>query len=113
AIANIDLADAGQRWPAFTQAARDVGFRTSHALPLKLRSQVIGSLNLFSAAQRPLSDARLAVVQGLADIATIGLLHERALTTRGCSRSNCRRRCRAGSSSSRRRVFWRPAPERV
>lgn len=79
AIANIDLADAGQRWPAFAQAARDLGFRTSHALPLKLRRQVIGSLNLFSAAQRPLSDDHLAVVRGLADIATIGLLHERAL----------------------------------
>jgi transcriptional regulator with GAF, ATPase, and Fis domain len=78
-IANIDLADAGQRWPAFAEAARDVGFRTSHALPLKLRRQVIGSLNLFSAAQRPLSDDHLAVAQGMADIATIGLLHERAL----------------------------------
>ena len=78
-IANIDLADAGQRWPAFTRAAREVGFRTCHALPLKLRRQVIGSLNLFSTSGRPLSDDQLAVARGLADIATIGLLHERAL----------------------------------
>lgn len=78
-IANLDLADATQRWPTFAQAARDVGFRTCHALPLKLRRQVIGSLNLFNTAGRPLTEDQLAVARGLADIATIGLLNERAL----------------------------------
>jgi GAF domain-containing protein len=78
-IANIDLATAADRWPVFTRAAREVGFGTSHAVPLRLRRQVIGALNLFSAGRRPLSDEHLAVAQGLADIATIGLLHERAV----------------------------------
>jgi transcriptional regulator with GAF, ATPase, and Fis domain len=78
-IANIDLATATDRWPVFTQAAREVGFGTSHALPLRLRRQVIGSLNLFATGRRLLSDEHLAVAQGLADIATIGLLHERAV----------------------------------
>ena len=78
-IANIDLASAGDRWPVFTRAAREVGFGTSHAVPLRLRRQVIGALNLFSSGRRPLSDDHLAVAQGLADIATIGLLHERAV----------------------------------
>ena len=78
-IANIDLATAVDRWPIFTRAARDIGFGTSHAVPLRLRRQVIGVLNLFSAGRRPLSDEQLAVAQGLADIATIGLLHERAV----------------------------------
>jgi GAF domain-containing protein len=41
--------------------------------------QVIGALNLFTTGRRPLSDDHLAVAQGLADIATIGLLHERAV----------------------------------
>jgi GAF domain-containing protein len=78
-IANIDLTTATDRWPVFAQAAREVGFGTSHAVPLRLRRQVIGALNLFSVGRRPLSDGHLAVAQGLADIATIGLVHERAV----------------------------------
>jgi transcriptional regulator with GAF, ATPase, and Fis domain len=79
AIANIDLRGAQNRWPVFAAAARDVGFAMSHAVPLRLRHQIIGALNLFSVEPRPLTDDHLAVVQGLADIATIGLLHERAM----------------------------------
>ncbi|MBJ7451253.1 MAG: GAF and ANTAR domain-containing protein [Blastococcus sp.] len=78
-IANIDLSTAGGRWPVFSEAARGLGFVTCHALPLRLRRQVIGALNLFSTAGEPLSDDHLAVAQGLADIATIGLLNERAV----------------------------------
>jgi GAF domain-containing protein len=78
-IANIDLTTATDRWPVFTRAALDVGYGTSHAVPLRLRRQVIGALNLFSTGRRPLSGDHLAVAQGLADIATIGLLHERAV----------------------------------
>ncbi len=78
-IANIDLATASDRWPVFTEAARDLGFATCHALPLRLRRQVIGALNLFTIGTERLSDDQLAVAQGLADIATIGLLHERTV----------------------------------
>jgi transcriptional regulator with GAF, ATPase, and Fis domain len=77
-ITNIDLTLATDRWPVFARAARDVGFTTCHALPLRLRNQVIGALNLFSTRPTELSPDHLAVAQGLADIATIGLLHERA-----------------------------------
>jgi GAF domain-containing protein len=80
-IANIDLATAADRWPEFSQAALEVGYGTSHAVPLRLRlrGQVIGALNLFTTGRRPLDDEHLAVAQGLADIATIGLLHQRAV----------------------------------
>jgi transcriptional regulator with GAF, ATPase, and Fis domain len=78
-IANIDLTTAGERWPVFSEAARGLGFTTCHALPLRLRRQVIGALNLFGTGRESLSDDHLAVAQGLADIATIGLLNERAV----------------------------------
>jgi transcriptional regulator with GAF, ATPase, and Fis domain len=78
-IPNIDLADARSRWPVFADAALGLGFSTVHAVPLRLRRQVIGALNLFAVDHSPLGEDHLAVVQGLADVATIGLLHERAV----------------------------------
>jgi len=78
-IANVDLTEARSRWPMFAEAALQSGFTYSHALPLRLRRQVVGALNLFTVERRALTDDHLAVAQGLADIATISLLHERAL----------------------------------
>ena len=53
------------------------GFGAVHALPLRLREQTVGALNLFTTAARelPVGDARAA--QGLADIATISILQDR------------------------------------
>ena len=78
-IGNVDLAGSRGRWPVFTEAALGSGYTYGHALPLRLRRQVLGALNLFSVDPRPLTADHLAVAQGMADIATIGLLHERAL----------------------------------
>ena len=78
AITNVDIAQSQQRWPRFAAAAREAGFSSTHALPLRLRGQVIGALNLFSAQHNaPMSDSDLLIGQAMADIATIGLLHER------------------------------------
>src|SRR3954454_11098269 len=78
-IANVDLAASRDRWPVFTDAALQAGYSYSHALPLRLRRQVLGALNLFAVVRKGLTDDHLAVAQGMADVATIGLLHERAL----------------------------------
>jgi transcriptional regulator with GAF, ATPase, and Fis domain len=78
-IANVDLADSRSRWPVFTAAALRSGYTYSHALPLRLRRQVLGALNLFTVERTALTGDHLAVAQGMADIATISLLHERAL----------------------------------
>jgi hypothetical protein len=53
-----------------------------HALPMRLRSQVIGALNLFQATPGGLGHEDVRVGQALADVATIGLLQERS-TRRG------------------------------
>jgi GAF domain-containing protein len=50
-----------------------------HALPMTLRDQTIGALNLFLTGTSPLSGNDLALGQALADIATIAILQKRAL----------------------------------
>ena len=50
-----------------------------HALPLRLRGEAIGALNLFHHQPGPLPAADLALGQALADVATIGILQERAI----------------------------------
>ena len=74
-----DLAGPGQQWPQFAAAATAAGFRTVEALPMRLRDQVIGALNLFRATPGPFEPADLRIAQALADVATIGLLQERNL----------------------------------
>ena len=78
-LVNIHLAEERHRWPDFVDAALDLGFVLSHALPMRLRGEVIGAMNLFCTSPGELTEDHLAVAQGLADLATIGLLHERTL----------------------------------
>ena len=74
-----DLAAAAARWPQFAPAAQQAGFAAVQALPMRLREQVIGALNLFRAAPGTLAPAGIRVGQALADVATISLLHERSM----------------------------------
>lgn len=74
-----DLNTAGQHWPRFaTEAIRD-GFHSVTAVPLRLRSETIGALNLFASRPGRLTRDDLEIARGLADIATIGILQERAI----------------------------------
>ncbi|MEV4874359.1 GAF and ANTAR domain-containing protein [Streptomyces syringium] len=65
------------RWPRFTPLALSHGYRALHAVPLRLRSRVIGALNLMRTTPVPLGPAELRTAQALADIATVGLLSHR------------------------------------
>jgi GAF domain-containing protein len=79
-VSVADLTDAAERWPTFVAAVEERGqFRAVHALPLRLRGQAIGALNLFDREPGPLPDPDLALGQALADVATIGILQERAV----------------------------------
>ena len=79
AVVNIDLDGALERWPQFTPQAIARGFHSASALPLRLRSQVIGSLNLFHADAGGLDSTELRTAQALADAATIGILQQRTI----------------------------------
>jgi GAF domain-containing protein len=78
-VVNANLQAGTERWPQFAEAARLTGFVSVHALPMRLRSTVIGVLNLFCAQPGTLSDADIRIGQALADIATIGILAQRNL----------------------------------
>ena len=77
-MVNIDLAEVAARWPNFTAAAAAAGFRSTHAVPLRLRGKVIGAMSLFCVDQSRLDEDDIALGQALADVATVGLLQERA-----------------------------------
>jgi transcriptional regulator with GAF, ATPase, and Fis domain len=78
-VVNVNLDGALERWPQFTPQAIAGGFRSANALPLRLRSQVVGSLNLFHASTGGLGSTHLRLAQALADAATIGILHQRTI----------------------------------
>ena len=73
-----DIEGIRERWPRFAAAAGALGYRWMHAIPLRLRDDVIGSLNLFGDQPEALTADDAMAARGLADIATIGILHERA-----------------------------------
>jgi GAF domain-containing protein len=76
-----DLSAQGERWPAFAPAAMSVGFSAVHALPLRLRENTIGGLNIFTTgARRSLDGDDLRIAQALADVATIGILQQRSIS---------------------------------
>jgi hypothetical protein len=78
-VTAADLNAEAQRWPRFAPAARKAGFAAVQALPMRLREQVIGALNLFRASPGTFDPADVRVGQALADVATISLLHERSM----------------------------------
>ena len=77
-ISVADLEVDRQRWPRFAAEALDAGFHAACALPMRLRESTIGALNLLRTDTGVLSDSDLSAAQALADVATIGLIHQRA-----------------------------------
>ncbi|MEU1038109.1 GAF and ANTAR domain-containing protein [Streptomyces sp. NPDC005551] len=73
-----DLSAQADRWPHFTEAARLCGFGAVQALPMRLRDEVVGALNLFRATPGPYDPAATSLAQALADVATISLLQHRS-----------------------------------
>ncbi|WP_433789686.1 GAF and ANTAR domain-containing protein [Actinoplanes sp. CA-252034] len=67
------------RWPRFTAAAAGVGFAAVHALPMRHGTNIIGALSLFDTTPGVLAPDKVRIGQAMADVATIGLLQQRAI----------------------------------
>jgi anti-sigma regulatory factor (Ser/Thr protein kinase)/GAF domain-containing protein len=72
-----DLTTVDARWPQFTRQAYNSGFRSVHSLPMRLRGEAIGVLNLFREHAEPLNAADARLGQALANVTTVGLLQHR------------------------------------
>lgn len=73
-----DLRFDADRWPGLVAAATAVGLVSAYAVPMRLRDQVLGALVLFSRRRDAVGADQMRVAQALADIASVGILHERA-----------------------------------
>ncbi|TFD15092.1 ANTAR domain-containing protein [Cryobacterium sp. TMT1-2-2] len=74
-----DLKDSGDKYPDFTEAALSQGFRSVHAIPMRVRDRTIGALNLFRTDTGDVTPEDAAIGQAMADVATISILQERTV----------------------------------
>ncbi|NPD03520.1 GAF and ANTAR domain-containing protein [Nocardioides sp. zg-1308] len=77
-----DLAEAEERWPQFSAAAGRAGFRSVHALPMRLTGNVLGALGLFGDQPGALDADDLALAQALLHVASVAIVNDRSATDR-------------------------------
>ncbi|MEU7205542.1 GAF and ANTAR domain-containing protein [Streptomyces sp. NPDC045470] len=89
---NVDLTSPVQTaaFPRFAARARQAGYTTTHALPMRLRQQTVGALNLFHTREQDLSATDARVAQALADVATIAILQHRSIMYGNVERAQLR-----------------------
>jgi hypothetical protein len=78
-VLNQHLGQVEDRWPRFKSVALEAGFHSVHALPMRLRGDIIGALSLFRSDRGDLEEADIVTGQALADVATITILQHRAV----------------------------------
>ncbi len=78
-VLNQHLVSADGRWPRFAPKARQSGFQMVHAVPLRLRNEVIGAMNVFDTSLHEMTPTESNLLRAFADAATIGILQERTV----------------------------------
>lgn len=78
AVLVADLQEEAARWPAFVPAALEAGYRSVHAVPMRLRETTMGVMGLFGDTTGVLNADDLTLGQALADVATVALIQDRA-----------------------------------
>ena len=72
-----DLDERAGTWPSFAQAALSAGFVSVHAVPMRLRDDVLGTLGLFGSRVGSLNDEDLALAQALAHVASVAIIQSK------------------------------------
>lgn len=81
-VSDTDLSVVDTRWARFSHRAGQAGFAAVHAVPMRLRDEIIGVLNLFSTQTGSLTADDAFLGRALANVTTIGLLQQRAINHR-------------------------------
>src|SRR5512133_167546 len=77
-VSVADLRAETARWPLFVEAASGAGFASVHALPMRLRDKVLGTIGLFGAQPGALDGDDLNLGQALAYVAAVALVQDKA-----------------------------------
>jgi ANTAR domain/GAF domain len=77
-VSAADLRQETTRWPQFVPAAIDAGFASVHALPMRLRDHVLGTLGLFGDRVGALNEDDLRLGQALAYVASVAIVQDKA-----------------------------------
>lgn len=80
-ILAADLHKEHDRWPGVAPKAIAMGLRAAYAFPLRLRGDCIGAMNLYRERPGEFYDEDIRVAQAFADVATIGILQERKVSS--------------------------------
>jgi GAF domain-containing protein len=70
--------DTGSPWPQFAAECTSAGYGSVCAVPMRLKSQIVGCINLFMSGTGGLSTADVALAQALADVASIAIVQDQA-----------------------------------
>ncbi|OQR62024.1 hypothetical protein B6E66_21685 [Streptomyces maremycinicus] len=70
-----DITAEREHWPELVTAMTDAGYRSLHAVPVRLHERVLGALTLLSTAATELSQDDLDLAQALTDSAALSLMH--------------------------------------
>ena len=79
-VISADLEEDIDRWPVVAPECLRAGYRAAHGVPLQIREQRIGAMNLFKVNPGSLPNNDHDTLRALAEIATISVLHDRELS---------------------------------
>lgn len=77
-----DLAAMRSSWPTFAARSEAVGYSSAQAVPMRLRNEVIGAMNVFRIGEGALVGSQLKLARALADVASVALISERTISAR-------------------------------
>jgi transcriptional regulator with GAF, ATPase, and Fis domain len=78
-VTDSDLLQAGLRWPQFAPEAVERGFLAVSAIPLRMRSLVIGALNLFHGQPGLMTPTDVRLAQAMADVASVAIVQDQTV----------------------------------